>query len=189
MITKLKLFLCIAAVVLTVTVSDVAMPRGEKSIYDTTVRLHILANSDSEQDQAVKLAVRDAIIRNSDYLDTITDVETLETEMIRIASTVEGVESVRAEYGKEYYETREYDGVMFPAGTYTSMRLIIGNGEGQNWWCVLFPPLCLSAATAQDALEDAGMDEDDVNVFTKTENIKYKFRFKILEWLGSLKRE
>ena len=189
MITKLKLFLCIAAVVLTITVSDVAMPRGEKSIYDTTVRLHILANSDSESDQAVKLAVRDAIIQNSDYLDGITDISVLEAEMIRIANTVEGVENVRAEYGKEYYETREYDGVMFPAGTYTSMRLIIGNGEGQNWWCVLFPPLCLSAATAQDALEDAGMEENDVNVFTKTENIKYKFRFKILEWLGSLKRE
>lgn len=189
MITKLKLFLCIAAVVLTVTVSDVAMPRGEKSIYDTTVRLHILANSDSEYDQNVKLAVRDAIIQNSVYLDTITDVETLEREMIRIASTVDGVESVRAEYGKEYYDTRQYDGVMFPAGTYTSLRLIIGSGEGQNWWCVLFPPLCLSSATAQNALEDTGMTEDEANVFTKTDKVKYKFRFKILEWMGFLTKE
>lgn len=189
MITKLKLFLCIAAVVLTITVSDIAMPKGEKSIYDTTVRLHILANSDSEHDQNVKLAVRDAIIQNSVYLDTITDIDALETEMVRIASTVEGVESVRAEYGKEYYETREYDGVMFPAGTYTSLRLIIGSGEGKNWWCVLFPPLCLSAATAQDALEDTGMTEDEANVFTKTENVKYKFRFKILEILGFFSKE
>ncbi len=189
MITKLKLFLCITAVVLTITVSDIAMPKGEKSIYDNTVRLHILANSDSEYDQEVKLAVRDAIIQNSVYLDAITDINELETEMIRIAQTVEGVESVRAEYGKEYYETREYDGVMFPAGTYTSLRLIIGSGEGQNWWCVLFPPLCLSAATAQDALEDTGMSEDEANVFTKTDKVQYKFRFKILEWIGRLTKE
>lgn len=189
MITKAKLIICIAAVMLTVIISDLAMPRGEKSIYDTTVRLHILANSDSREDQNLKLEVRDAIIENSPYLEMITDVETLQTEITRIAQETAKGQTVRAEFGKEYYETREYDGVMFPAGTYTSLRIIIGEGEGKNWWCVLFPPLCLSAATAQDALEDTGMSEDAVNVFTKTEKIKYRFRFKILEFLGNLKKE
>ena len=189
MITKTKLFMCIAAVMLTVIISDLAIPGDEKSIYDTTVRLHILANSDSEEDQSLKLEVRDAIIQNSPYLEMITDMDELQSEITRIASETAKGQTVRAEFGKEYYETREYDGVMFPAGTYTSLRIIIGEGEGKNWWCVLFPPLCLSAATAQDALEDTGMSEDAVNVFTKTEKVKYKFRFKILEFLGNLKKE
>ena len=189
MITKTKLITCIAAVMLTVIISDLTLPRGEKSIYDTTVRLHILANSDSAEDQKLKLEVRDAIIENSPYLEMITDTEELKNEIIRIAEETAAGWDVHAEFGEEYYETREYDGVMFPAGTYTSLRIIIGEGEGKNWWCVLFPPLCLSAATAQDALEDTGMSEDAVNVFTKTEKVKYKFRFKILELLGNLKKE
>ncbi len=189
MITKAKLIICIAAVIFTVITADLVLPDGEKSIYDTTVRLHILANSDSEKDQNIKLEVRDAIIRNSAYLEMITDTEELEKELIRIATDAAQGQSVRTEFGKEYYETREYDGVMFPAGTYTSLRIIIGEGEGKNWWCVLFPPLCLSAATAQDALESTGMSEDAVNVFTKTEKVKYKFRFRILEILGSLTKE
>ncbi len=189
MLTKAKLIACIIAVILTITVSDVSLPRNEKSIYDTTVRLHILANSDSEHDQQVKYMVRDAVVQNSDSLKSITDISVLEQEIIRIAQPIAGNMTVRTEYGKEYYETREYEGVMFPAGTYTSLKVIIGNGEGKNWWCVLFPPLCLSAATAQDALEGTGMSEDDVNVFTKTDKVKYKIRFRILEILGFLSKE
>lgn len=189
LITKAKLFACIAAVILTVTVSDISMPAGEEDIYNNTVRLHILANSDSAEDQSVKLKVRDAIIQEGETLESITDIKELEKEIIRIASQITGDTEVRTEYGKEYYDTREYEGVMFPAGTYTSLKVIIGNGEGKNWWCVLFPPLCLSAATAQDALEDTGMSEDAVNVFTKTDNVKYKIRFRILEILGFLSKE
>ena len=85
MITKTKLIICIAAVMITVIVSDLTMPRGEKSIYDTTVRLHILANSDSAKDQNLKLEVRDAIIQNSPYLEMITDTEELKKEITRIA--------------------------------------------------------------------------------------------------------
>lgn len=189
MITKKKLISCILAVVFTVAFSDIAMPKDEGLIYENTVRLHVLANSDSEYDQRVKLDVRDAIIESGEYLSRINDVEILSEEIVKIASQVADGSSVRAVYGKEYYDTREYDGVTFPAGTYTSMQVIIGNGQGKNWWCVLFPPLCLSAATAQQALEDTGISEDGVNVFTKTHKIKYKFRFKILEWIGALTEE
>lgn len=189
MITKTKLVACITAVILTIAVSHITLPSGEENIYDNTVRLHILANSDSEYDQQIKLKVRDAIIQNSKALESITDISVLEDEIIRIAASVTGDTEVRTEYGKEYYDTREYEGVMFPAGTYTSLRVIIGNGEGKNWWCVLFPPLCLSAATAQDALESTGMSEDAVNVFTKTDTVKYKIRFRILEIFGFLSKE
>ena len=189
MITKAKLISCILAVIITVAAADILMPRGEESIYDNTVRLHILANSDSAEDQETKLKIRDAIVQNGEILENITDISLLEKEIIRIAQPIAGDMAVRTEYGEEYYETREYDGVMFPAGVYTSMKVIIGEGEGKNWWCVLFPPLCLSSATAQDALESTGMDEDAVNVFTKTNKVKYKIRFKILEILGFMEKE
>lgn len=182
--TKRNLISCICLVALTVLAADLFMPRGEKEIYDNVVRLHILADSDSDEDQAVKLTVRDAIIESAGYLNGISDFAYLREEIVRIASEAAPGERISSEYGEEYYDTTEYDGVSFPAGTYKSLRIVIGSGEGHNWWCVLFPPLCLSAATARDALGGTGMTEDEVNVFTKSKSIKYRFRFRLLELFG-----
>lgn len=186
MITKAKLIICIAAVTLTVIISDLAMPRGEKSIYDTTVRLHILANSDSREDQDLKLEVRDAIIENSPYLEMITDIDALQAEITRIAQEAAKGQAVRAEFGKEYYETREYDGVMFPAGTYSSLRIIIGEGEGKNWWCVVFPTLCFSASAEEfDSIAaGAGFSESLTGAITGEDG--YEVRFFFLDALGRL---
>ncbi len=189
MITKQKLTLCIIAVILTVLVSEAFLPGNEGDIYTTATRLHILANSDSDYDQAVKYRVRDEIIAHADTLKSLSDTETLKARITEIACTVSSGQTVTARYGREYYETREYDGVLFPAGTYNSLQIILGDGKGKNWWCVLFPPLCLSSATVSDALTGAGMDRDSVNVFVKTDNIKYKFRFRILEFFGFFGRE
>ena len=177
---------------------------GEREIYDTVVRLHVLANSDTEEDQALKLKVRDAVLEVSapmvedcttqaEAIDALTahlsDLETAAAATI----TAEGYDyPVTVLLGEEDYPTRTYESCAFPAGTYVSLRVLIGDAEGQNWWCCLFPPLCLSAATAKADNEDAfiqvGLTKDQYGIITETGKTKYKVRFKLLEvledWLG-----
>jgi stage II sporulation protein R len=103
-------------------------------------------------------------------------------------------EEVSVLLGEEDYPTRTYDSCCFPAGEYVSLRVCIGEAAGQNWWCVLFPPLCLSAATANDtdsneeAFISVGLNRDQYGIITETQNTKYKIRFKLLEtveeWFG-----
>lgn len=171
---------------------DLAVPAGEKEIYDTVIRLHVLAQSDSEEDQNVKLLVRDAITAECDELfahtdstaDALAQMEQAAKEMEAIANRVlreNGFSyTATAVFGRETYPTREYDGVSFPAGEYYSLRILLGEGEGQNWWCCLFPPLCLSASS-DESLDGVGIDTSSGKVFTKK---KYRIRFKILEWFS-----
>jgi stage II sporulation protein R len=88
---------------------------------------------------------------------------------------------IRIELGKEEYPTKNYESACFPAGEYLSLRVLIGEGEGQNWWCVLFPPLCVSAASESDGSVEVGLYGDQYAIVTETEDIKYKIRFKLLE--------
>ena len=177
---------------------------GEREVYDTVVRLHVLANSDTEEDQALKLKVRDAVLEvTSPLVEGCTTqaeaIEILNTHLSDLeAAALAAVEaegygySVTVLLGEEDYPTRVYESCAFPAGTYVSLRVLIGEGEGQNWWCCLFPPLCLSAATAKEENEDAfiqvGLTKDQYGIITETGKTKYKVRFKILEviedWFG-----
>ena len=177
---------------------------GERAVYDTVVRLHVLANSDSEADQALKLKVRDAILEASAPLvrDCTTQAEAVEALTAHLpeleAAALAVMESEGYSYpvtvllGEEDYPTRAYESCAFPAGTYVSLRVCIGEAVGQNWWCCLFPPLCLSAATAKEDNEDAflqvGLTKEQYGIITETENTQYKVRFKILEvledWFG-----
>ena len=188
----LFLSLCL---VLTVFCDLFAFKNAEK-VYDSVIRLHVLAASDSEQDQAIKLLVRDRLLEESDFL--FQGAETLESakenaptageKAVEIANSVlaeQGVDyTAHFEWGTENYPTREYDGISFPVGNYYSLRLVLGDGEGQNWWCVLFPPLCTSAATAKQGLTSVGLDTKAQKVFTSPAR-KYVFRFKLLELLFS----
>ncbi len=170
---------------------------GEEEIYDTVVRLHVLANSDSEEDQALKLRVRDAVLAVTSPLvaDCTSQAEAmvvLEAHMPALEAAARAVmaaegrtDAVTVLLGEEEYPTRIYETCCFPAGTYVSLRVCIGAAEGQNWWCVLFPPLCLSAATADKDQEDAfvqvGLSKDQYGIITETGKTKYKVRFKLLE--------
>ncbi len=170
---------------------------GEEEIYNTVVRLHVLANSDSEEDQALKLAVRDAVLTAASPLvadctnqaEAIAALEAGEATLLAAAEAVirdAGREdAVSILLGEEAYPTRTYETCAFPAGTYVSLRVCIGDGAGQNWWCVLFPPLCLSAATAEsdpeDAFIDVGLSKEQYGIITDTGKTKYRVRFKILE--------
>lgn len=170
---------------------------GEAEIYDTVLRLHVLANSDSEEDQALKLSVRDAILAVGNGL--FDGCESREEAALLLQENLPLFENaakaaiaeagfsypVRLMLGEEEYPTRTYGSICFPEGDYLSLRVIIGEGEGQNWWCVLYPPLCMSAASAGRSNEEAfiavGLVGDQYRVITETEQPTYRIRFKILE--------
>ena len=175
---------------------------GEEEIYNKVVRLHVLANSDSEEDQAVKLAVRDAILNVT--VPLLQDCQTREEAVLLLeenrelltqtAQTVlreQGFDdAVHIEMGLEDYPTRTYDSLCFPAGEYVSMRVELGDAEGQNWWCCLFPPLCLDTATvgkqtAEDACISVGFTPTQYKIITESDKPVYRARFKILEWMGN----
>ena len=177
---------------------------GEAEVYDTVVRLHVLANSDSAEDQALKLRVRDAVLEAAAPLvkgctTQAQAIDRLNGHLDQLKAAAEEViaaegrtDAVTVLLGEEDYPTRTYESCAFPAGRYVSLRVCIGKAEGQNWWCCLFPPLCLSAATAKEDNEEAflqvGLSKEQYSIITETEKTTYKVRFKILEvveeWFG-----
>ncbi|MBE6599626.1 MAG: stage II sporulation protein R [Ruminococcaceae bacterium] len=172
---------------------------GEDKIYDSVIRLHVLANSDSEEDQSIKLSVRDEVAKLTDELtEGCTDIDTAEAVLRENLGKIEECAKkkldelgcslpVRVELGRENYPTKSYESICFPAGNYRSLRVMIGEAEGQNWWCVLFPQLCLGAASAkqaENAFIEVGFTPEQYKIITKTDEPQYKLRFKILEALG-----
>ena len=196
-----KALICFCTLVFIAAVLLPLLPlEGEAQVYDSAIRLHVLANSDSEEDQALKLKVRDSILelvsKEIEGCNTRYDAE-CKVEDIRDDITIAAQNRIYAEgydyavhvtLDNEYYPTREYEGVKMPAGTYLSLRVLIGDAEGQNWWCVLFPPLCLSSSVeAEDALAGAGMTEENVATITEDKPV-YRIRFKLLEFLQETKK-
>ncbi|MGM9683676.1 MAG: stage II sporulation protein R [Eubacteriales bacterium] len=169
---------------------------GEEEIYDNVVRLHVIANSDTEEDQELKLKVRDAVLGYStELIDGCNDIN---DAVAVISGNLEGIseaarECVRAngyDYPveavlcKENYPTKNYESFCFPSGKYVSLQIKLGEAEGRNWWCVLFPPLCVSAASAatpEDAMIDIGLTGEQYRIITDSESGTYSVRFKILE--------
>ena len=169
---------------------------GESDIYSNVLRLHVLANSDSDEDQALKLKVRDVVLSTSAELtksctsiSEAEDILTRNKEKISAAAQKcvldEGYDySLSVDLGIEKYPTREYDSLCFPSGEYLSLQVKIGEANGKNWWCVLYPPMCLSAASKsnnEDAFISVGLNPDQYQIITETDNVKYNVRFKILE--------
>ena len=153
------------------------------------IRLHVIAHSDSAADQALKLQVRDvvldytiAVLQRSE--DMAAAQKELQRELPRIESiaraavTAEGYDyGVAASLGQAEFPMKEYDGFSLPAGEYTALRLVIGEGEGQNWWCVVFPPLCTAAACEFDETAlAAGFSQEDISLITESEGYVLKFR-------------
>ncbi len=186
--TKIIALFCACFVLLTVV--DMTVPRSESEIYDSVIRLHILAEDDSAESQNVKLLVRDAILSEcSDLFESDSTLASAESTVAENLSRIESVaDRVLSENGFEYtssaeldyeeYPTRVYENITLPAGRYRSLRLKLGSGEGRNWWCVLFPPLCNKASASSEDFASTEVDERDSGVFM---NKKYIFRFKLLE--------
>ena len=189
------------AAVLLVAAFMILPIHGEAELYDKVIRLHVLANSDSAEDQALKLTVRDAVLARTDaLLEGVTDRETAQAvleaalpELREVASRAlieaGAPREVEVTLGEEAYPTREYEQLAFPAGEYLSLRVMIGDAEGQNWWCVLFPPLCMTAASEKSTEEiclSAGITGEQYRMIADTDSTKYRLRFKILEVAGRL---
>lgn len=176
------------------------MPTGDDTeIYGKILRLHVIADSDSEADQSLKLKVRDSVLETlGDKLGACENLgdalRVAQNEQSSVKAAAEKTlrelgcdSSVNITLGTEYYPTREYEGAHLPAGEYTSMRVIIGSGSGKNWWCVLFPAMCTNAA-AEPAREftDAGFTPGQIKILTDTDEPKYVLKFKILEIFGEI---
>ena len=198
-IQKIMILACV--LVLCVAICNILPIHGEEKIYESVVRLHVLANSDSDEDQALKLKVRDAILAyvSPRVIDSKSREDAIKILQGELASIEDIAKSVVLEQGYEYkvqvtltledYPTRNYESLSFPSGEYVSLRVLIGEAEGQNWWCVLFPPLCLSAASDKVSNEEAfiavGLNSDQYKIITESEDATYYLRFKILEAIKS----
>lgn len=187
--TKIVALFCACFILLNVV--DMVIPRSESKIYDSVIRLHILAEDNSESAQAVKLMVRDAILDECGELfaedgNIVSASETVESNLPKIEEIANRVLSENGmdykavcEWGTEEYPTRVYENLTLPSGTYRSLRINLGKAEGNNWWCVLFPPLCTKASAGESDFARTDVNKNDSRVFT---NRKYTFRFKLLEF-------
>lgn len=173
--------------------------RTQDQLAEKVVRLHVLANSDSQEDQALKLKVRDRVLeRATEILEESADRVEAEAklrgnilELERIAQEevwANGYDyPVTAELKNTEFPTREYDGFTLPAGEYLALRILIGEAKGQNWWCVVFPPLCTAAAAEVPTCAlAAGLSADQVRLITE-ENQGYVLKFKVVELWESLR--
>lgn len=166
-----------------------------KRVRDDVLRLHILANSDSDTDQAVKLCVRDALLAaGSSLFDGTANADNarqrLEEQSDYLTAVAQRVlensgfdYAVNIYVAEEYFETRSYGDVTMPAGKYTALKVVLGEGKGHNWWCVMFPPLCLPAACAEDAL--GYFDGEQTRLVEG--GARYEIRFKLVEIFERLK--
>lgn len=191
-----KLFiLCLCAILFCCAI--LFLPTAhDRAIYDKTLRLHVLADSDDEEDQAEKLAVRDEVLALLEEEMTACDSKEDAKAVIlenkeRIQAACEALlqtrgseHSVKIELSEEYYPTREYEEIALPAGKYLSLRVMIGQAEGKNWWCVLYPPVCLGACSAKQKLAGAGFDGEQVKLVTEGSEVRYAVKFKVLEVIG-----
>jgi len=166
------------------------------SMRNNIVRLHILANSDSAEDQAVKLLVRDTLLDCggelfSGKLNVKNATEILNREKEKLTELVNGTLSDKGfNYNaeillvEEHFTTRVYESFTLPAGEYLALKVMLGKAEGKNWWCVMFPPLCLPAAADKEPL-NIYIGDDGAEIIENYDN--FEMRFKIIEIYESIK--
>ena len=172
---------------------------SESALAERVLRLHVVANSDSQEDQALKLLARDAVLaRASQILDGVSDRQGAEAalaphldELALAASDALAAagcgDEVRVTLGDQWFPTKVYDGFSLPAGQYRALRVSIGEGAGQNWWCVVFPPLCLASVTEEsvETAADGVLSEDQVALITGQDG-GYVLKFRLIEWWQEL---
>lgn len=169
---------------------SVLMPlKGAAEIYSSVLRFHVVANSDSEADQSLKLAVRDKLLdwtgeglaRCSSRAEAAVFLSAQKEELMRrvrafLADQGAGY-GAEAEILEEYHAAKTYEDITLPQGSYLSFRVTLGAGEGQNFFCVLFPPICRSSAqkTASEVLVEYGLDEGGVRFFSEKSGVQVRF--------------
>lgn len=174
-----------------------------KSTYDdlqeNVLRMHILANSDSVEDQELKLKVRDALLENSEKI--FGDCNTIDEAEVQVSQKLDLIQeiakrvivengydySVTAELTNMQFDDRTYDNLIMPSGYYDAIRITIGSAEGHNWWCVMYPAMCVSAVTEENT-NVAQNYFDDTTIDMLENHNKYELKFKFIEWLENLNR-
>ena len=190
---KILLSITAAAIALYLAFSCTYFTASAEAVKRDVVRLHILANSDSQVDQKVKLKGRDALLEtNSSILSDSVTTENAREHFEKSRNTLlKTTKATLKENGfnydveitlqEEYFETRAYGNLTFPAGQYTALKVILGEGEGKNWWCVMFPPLCVPAADGIEANKNTTdyLSENGEKIINSGD--KYIVKFKLLE--------
>jgi len=184
------------ALIFSVLLSFVRFDAACADIKTNVVRLHIIANSDSDIDQSLKLKVRDAVLEETGKIFDST--ENYDTALSVCKNNLSVFEKIadrvikengfsyksEASVGNTYFETREYDTFTLPAGTYKSLNIKLGKAEGKNWWCVVFPAVCIPAATDTDLSDSVGNEGVEI-----TSNApKYVAKFKVVEIYEDIKQ-
>ena len=178
------------AFVFSVLLSITALNTECAEIRSSVLRLHVLANSDSEQDQALKLKVRDRLLKVSEDLyshaetkeeavrETNANLTLLQKEAQKVVASNGFDYPVSVALENTYFTTRSYGDITLPAGNYQALRVVIGEGEGHNWWCVMFPPLCISAASEDEVQLSDVLSAEQMEL---VESDGYEVRFKCVE--------
>ena len=192
----IKITVCLLLILSAVLIAD--LWQDKKCLQENLIRLHVVANSDSQEDQAVKLQVKDAIVN---YLQPITEQFTNKEQAMQyirehLSDLQELANNVLRELGenvqavvtldKEAFDTRVYDTFSLPAGIYDSLRVKIGEAEGKNWWCVVFPSLCLPATS--DGFQDTAVSSGFSQPLTDTLSSGCNLRFFLLDCIGKLEK-
>ncbi len=172
-------------------IATVSFENSCKGIREEVLRLHVIANSDEDYDQELKLKVRDAVLLSGEAIFSGSeDIISAEgkiadkTDVLKAAAeeTIENLGydyDVKIELARSYFPTRIYDELTLPAGYYKAVRIVIGEGKGKNWWCIMFPPLCLPAATSDREVISEYLSEKEMDIVTS--NPKYEVRFWLVE--------
>lgn len=189
------LMVCLAAALLTGSCAGA----DQAALARQVLRLHIVADSDDPADQAVKLKVRDAVLEQAEALlngaaDSREAERALTPQLDALARTAREVleregfgDGVTVTITDQWFPTKRYDGFALPAGQYRALKVVIGEGRGQNWWCVVFPPLCLASVTEEvaAAAAEAGLSGEQVALITGQDG-GYVLKFKLIEWWEEL---
>ena len=179
----------------------VTTAQAQGDLAERVIRIHVIANSDSENDQQLKLEVRDAVLElvaeagegvddpaemAQRLLPKLPELERAGEEVLRDRGCGD---EVTATLTRCWFPTKHYSDFAFPAGEYTALRLVIGEGAGENWWCVAFPPLCVGAAA--ESIENAvsvGYFTQEQGALLTAQEGEYVLRFKSMELFGQIKR-
>ena len=191
-----KLILTGLALVLAALLGCTGLLIQQRALADKLIRFHVVADSDAEADQSNKLAVRDALLdtlapmakrtqTRAEMLHVLRDsLPQLKAQAEQTLRRLGCADAVEVSLGRESYPLRRYEGYVLPAGSYESLRVVLGEGEGRNWWCVIFPQLCLTASAAEQA--QSVMNPEDFAIISEEEG--YELRFRVVELWGELMR-
>ena len=186
-------------VALCMTICVTAYSDGvQADLQNNLIRLHIIADSDDDNDQAVKLKVRDAILKNVGDRLSKTDKNECRDEIINDLNEFEDIANdvlrengflytAHAEYGKFEFPEKTYKSMVLPAGEYYGVRIVLGSGEGHNWWCVMYPPLCIADSVSAEFMPEAkaelkaAVSDSLYKIISEPESGEIKIKFKILE--------